>query len=59
MSKETLEQEARRLRDAIYGKQTETNWVNCKDNWVKDIDWLRRTVKEQEEKAKVSSNPLK
>ena len=38
---EKLEQEARRLREAIYGKQTQNN---CKDNWVDDIEWLRRNA---------------
>ena len=42
--KETTEQEARRLRDAIYGKQTEHNWDNCKENWLQDIEWLRKTA---------------
>jgi len=42
MAKETLEQETRRLRDAIYGKETENNWENCKDNWIADLEWLRK-----------------
>jgi hypothetical protein len=44
MATETLEQETRRLRDAIYGKQTEKNWENCKEDWMKDIEWLRKTA---------------
>lgn len=42
---ETIEQEARRLRDQIYGEQKDpNNWAHCKDEWVKDIDWLRKTA---------------
>lgn len=35
------ETEARKLRDAIYGPQTENNWSNCKDTWTADLEWLR------------------
>lgn len=48
---ETIEEEARRLRDIIYGEQKDpNNWPYCKDNWVKDIEWLRQTVKNMESK---------
>ena len=42
---ETLEQEARRLRDLVYGMHPELNderWKCMADKWITDIDWLRR-----------------
>lgn len=34
--------ELRRLREAIYGPQTETNWENCRALWrePKNLQWL-------------------
>lgn len=34
-------EEARALRDAIYGPTTENNWESCRDAWIKDLPWLR------------------
>ena len=40
---ESPEREARRLRDIIYGsKSSDKNWEECKENWIKDLEWLRR-----------------
>jgi hypothetical protein len=42
MSTEPIELEARRLRDRIYGPQSDpNNWDGCRDKWIKDIEWLR------------------
>ena len=41
-----LELEARKLRDAIYGKGTDTNWEACKNYWMEyDLKWLRENGK--------------
>lgn len=42
--KETEEQEARRLRDSIYGHGSDHNWNQCKDEWLEpaNLAWLRR-----------------
>ncbi len=41
-----LEKEARKLRDALYGKKiSDQGWLACKDNWVKEILWLRMHVR--------------
>ena len=46
MKTETLEQEARRLRDIYFGKSvTDEGWKLCKDNWIKDIEFLRKHAK--------------
>jgi hypothetical protein len=37
-----LEQEARKLRDAIYGPCKEETWEQVKDKWMNDIAWLRQ-----------------
>lgn len=38
-----IEEEARRLRDLIYGKpSTDGNWDGCKEHWMKDVFWLRQ-----------------
>ena len=42
---ETIEQEARRLRDLVYGtnpEPTAESWHNMAEHWIADIDWLRR-----------------
>lgn len=48
-NKETLEQEARRLRDIVYKghlpNTTDWRWVMVEKNWIRDIDWLRDKVK--------------
>lgn len=37
-----LELEARKLRDSIYGKGTDTNWESCKLYWLEyDMKFLR------------------
>ena len=39
---ETLEQEARRLRDLVYGRpSTDENWAYCRQRWIEDLPWLR------------------
>jgi len=44
--------EARKLRDAIYGhNQGDSSWLNCRDNWVADLEWL----KERQPKPKDAS----
>lgn len=41
-----LEQEARELRDRIYGPQKDpNNWPACREAWMQDIEWLREQVK--------------
>lgn len=51
---ESLEQEARRLRDVIYGQPphgrptTDSNWAACGEAWMQDIDWLRERVAQKE-----------
>ncbi len=40
-----LEAEARRLRNLIYGPQSENEWQHCKAKWVEDIEWLRAEAK--------------
>jgi hypothetical protein len=37
----TAEQEARQLRDSIYGLITDKEWLVCRDKWVDDLEWLR------------------
>jgi hypothetical protein len=45
MNQEDLEQEARRLREEIYGPIEDAKWADpIKKNWVADIEWLRKTV---------------
>lgn len=38
-----LEDEARALRNIVYvhaiGRK---GWASCKDNWIRDIEWLRQ-----------------
>lgn len=43
---ELLEAEARRLRDQVYGTPiSDKEWENCKQNWMRDIEWLRAQTK--------------
>lgn len=50
---ETLEQEARRLRDAIYGPlDNEQSWLNMRSAWMADIEWLRARQPAQPPDAK-------
>jgi hypothetical protein len=42
---ETAEQEARRLRQQIYGPISDTDWFKIAENWVKDLAWLRRAAR--------------
>lgn len=37
---DTIEQEARRLRDNIYGEITNEEWDKIKHQWIEDIQWL-------------------
>lgn len=38
-----IEQEALRLRDNIYGPQSEKNWEHCREFWMRpeNLAWLR------------------
>lgn len=38
---DTIEQEARKLRDYLYGYSTDSYWEAHKVFWVTDIEWLR------------------
>lgn len=40
-----LHVQVRALRDQVYGKpSTDKNWESCKDEWLKDLDWLRNAA---------------
>ena len=42
---ETLEQEARRLRDKLFVIPcSDKSWNDLKDHWMRDIAWLRSQV---------------
>jgi len=45
---ETPEQEARRLRDAIYGPITDEAWRIIAENWVADLPCLRANAPKDE-----------
>ena len=38
-------------RSRIYGPQTENNWSNCKDPWLRDLAWLRARAGQQKKEA--------
>ena len=54
MENETIEQEARRLRDLIYidshGPVTNERWEYLKEGWIQDIEWLRMTANKMPKK---------
>lgn len=41
MEPESLEHEARRLHQSIYGPSSDKDWNECKDIWIQNINWLR------------------
>ena len=52
---ETLNAEARRLRDEIYITEKhpaipDDNWAQIAEKWIEDISWLRRTAAKQKDK---------
>lgn len=63
-AEEQLEAEARRLREQLYGPATDGAWENMKQNWIRDIAWLRATARKENERAlesqtkKQPANPL-
>jgi hypothetical protein len=62
MNEETVEQEARRLRDVIYGKDplvTDGRWECMVDKWIADIAWLRRQAAKEGMSGTISKRPQK
>ena len=51
MINETPEQEARRLRDLVYGVRcSDKNWEGCAVYWIIDLDWLRQVAQRENER---------
>lgn len=50
---ETREEEARRLRDIVYGAPcSDKSWSYCKDYWMYDLEWLRAEAAKVEKERK-------
>lgn len=43
---DTRREEARTLRERIYGPLQDASWEKVAENWVKDLDWLRRVARD-------------
>lgn len=52
LSPKSPEQEARRLRERIYGPISDEQWNSVKDNWTKDVGWLRSMAYEMDRAPK-------
>lgn len=47
------EQRVRQLRDNIYGPQSDMNWRNCREHWMRDseVAWLMAHQPQTEARA--------